>query len=298
MSVIYGHLNLQSSLSLARTTKHFNESLSIHMPKFSIFKAKFNSYMASMKEPTPLFGKTRLSIMNQHREDHDKFSETAPKIPPSVTPLMVTEIPEIGVNILTIGGRATDHVYVAHGYYENVNRIHLIGNEVTICKACIDGGLGNITHISYIKKNDINRVPRDPAALAEALRMGAWPKLNSLDTSYVGDPGGEVVRAFLQRPKSTTLEYEGLQGTIMRECTKLKTVSFINTSGRSILRNIANEKYAIESLDMSIVGFTKENQLDLSRKISKFMPKLKHLILTGPRGRVHHHIYRGYLVDK
>lgn len=283
------HLNLKSLWSITAASKQMRRELPHNMIKLKTAHNKVISYVGSMKGPTEIFTRTRKRILNQNPNRLAAFSDEAPAYNFSVL------LPEADVNpffesppILIIGSKVTDHMHIAHGYFDTITELYIEGNEEKIAQACIDGAMGSVTFLGYGEDVLIDglhneNANRNPAPIIMALKMGAWPNLDSLDTSV--DNG--IVTAFLNRQKSTTLKCVGLPASVMGKCANLKTVKFSYTSGKAIVDNIASRTYAITRLVMPFKDLdTAETREKLRRKIINYMPKLKKLVLTGQQNKL------------
>lgn len=288
---IMKNLSLKNRSAVTSASKQARRELPHNMNKLKTAKNKVISYVGSMKGPTEIFTRTRKRILNRNPHRLAAFSDEAPAYNFSVI------LPEVDVNpffggppilTLTIGSNVTDHMHIAHGYFDTIRELYIEGNEKKIAQACIDGAMGSVTFLGYGEDVLIDglhneNANRNPAPIIMALKMGAWPNLDSLDTSV--DNG--IVTAFLNRQKSTTLKCVGLPASVMGKCANLKTVKFSYTSGKAIIDNIASRTYAITRLVMPFKDLdTAETREELRRKIINYMPKLKELVLTGQENKL------------
>lgn len=239
------------------------------------------SYVDAMTCPNVVFTSTRRAILRRNVPGSTSAEATRRYIEKfSIVPradMMVSLPPR------TFVSACNDPWALANGKCSYVKKLKIRVNIPKIAQAAVDGAMGSVRALELYGSGGDSVQP-----ISRALRMGAWPKLQSLHTGV--DNG--LLEAFLTRDGSRHLFCFGRAlgrdvVAIMSQCTRLHKVEFIEGNGGAVVSAIVtNAMYALRSLTFPFDGLTERNVVELAKKIESNMPKLRYLVLHGWIGDV------------
>lgn len=233
------------------------------------------SYVDAMTFPNAVFASTRRAMLRRNVPS----SASAEAMRRYMEQFSIVPRADMAVSLppRTFVSACNDSWALANGKCSYVKKLKIRVNIPKIAQAAVDGGMGSVRVLELYGRDGDSVQP-----ILRALRMGAWPRLQSLHTGV--DNG--LLEAFLSRDGSRHLSCFGRAAgrdvAIMSQCTRLHKVEFIDGRGGVVVRAIStNVMYALRSLTFPFDGLTEPDVVELSKKIESNMPKLRYLVLHG-----------------